>query len=153
MPKDMRKFLRRIVVVLFFRVNWKKLFVIGTILTAFRVVFQIYSLPNPLTEWITSPPLDVASYQRLINHGNKSRELELSVVTSNNQLKMTKHLAPVVLLNSTARSNRLMRVMERRARLLRRRRRKRQARILEKIVYPPPPVVPDHLQVSLILCF
>ncbi|XP_006355510.1 probable glycosyltransferase At5g03795 [Solanum tuberosum] len=141
----MRKFLRRIIAVLIFRVNWKKLFVVGTILTVFRVVFQIYSLPNPLTEWISSPPLDVSSYQRLINHGNKSRELELSV-TSDNQLKMSKHVPAVVLLNSTARTNRLMRVMERRARLLRRRRRKKQARIVEKIVYPPPPVVPDHLQ-------
>lgn len=145
----MRKFLRRIIVVLFFRVNWRKLFVIGTILTVFRVVFQISNLPNPLTEWIISPPLDVSSYQRLINHGNKSRELS---VTSDNQLKMSKHLSPVVLLNSTARTNRSIRVMARRARLLRRRRHKKHARIVEKIVYPPPPVVPDHLQVSLILC-
>ncbi|XP_060211118.1 probable glycosyltransferase At5g03795 [Lycium barbarum] len=138
----MRKFLRRIIVVLLFRVSWKKLFVIGTILTVFRVVIQISSLPNPLTEWIISPPLDVSSYQRL-NHGKNSRELS---VTSDNQLKMSEHLPTVVALNSTARTNRSIRVMERRERLLRRKRRRKHARLVEKLIYPPPPAVPDHLQ-------
>ncbi|CAN4078001.1 unnamed protein product [Withania somnifera] len=137
----MRRFLRRIIVVLLFRVNWRKLFVIGTILTVLRVIFQIYSLPYPLTEWIISPPLDVSSYQRL-NHGKNSRELS---VTSDNQLKMSKHWPTVVSLNSTALTNRSMRVLARRERLLRRRREKR-ARLVEKIIYPPPPVVPNHLQ-------
>lgn len=166
--------MRRITVVLFFTVNWRRLFVIGTILTVVRVVFQISSLPNPLTEWIISPPLDVSSYQRLINRGNNSRERSLSV-TSDNQLKMSKHLSTVVSLNSTAKTNqsmrvhklkmskrlpavvslnstaKTMRVLARRERLLRRRRQKKLS-WLKKIVYPPPPVVPDHLKVSLILC-
>ncbi|CAN4127676.1 unnamed protein product [Withania somnifera] len=115
-------------------VSWRKLFVIGTILTVFRVIFQIYSLPNPLTKWIISPPLYVSSYQRLINHGNNSRELH-------------KHLPTVVSLNSTAITNRSMKVQARRERLLRRRRQK-DARLEEHIIYPPPPVVPDHLRIE-----
>ncbi|KAK4338229.1 hypothetical protein RND71_042716 [Anisodus tanguticus] len=59
---------------------------------------------------------------------------------------MSKHLPPVVSLNSTARTNRSMRVMERRARLMRRKRHRKHARIVEKIIYLPPPAVPDHLQ-------
>ncbi|XP_075103095.1 putative glycosyltransferase At5g03795 [Nicotiana tabacum] len=138
----MRKFLRPIIVVLLFRVNWRKLFVIGTILTVFRVIFQISTLPNPLTEWVVSPPLDVSSYQHF-NRGKNSRELS---VTSDNQLKMSRHLPTVVSLQSTATTNRSKRVLERRERLLRRRRHRKHARVVEKIIYPPPPVVPDHLQ-------
>ncbi|KAM3396943.1 hypothetical protein P3S68_000455 [Capsicum galapagoense] len=105
--------------------------------------FQIYSLPNPLTGWIISPPLRVSSYQR-VNHGKNSRELS---VTSDNQSKKSKHLPAVVSLNSTARTNRSMQVLERRERLLRRRRSRMNAQL--KIIFPPPPVVPDHLQRSI----
>ncbi|KAF3660488.1 putative DNA mismatch repair protein MSH4-like [Capsicum annuum] len=173
LPNEMRKFLRRIIVVLLFRVSWKKLFVIGTILTVFRIIFQIYSLPNPLTGWIISPPLVVSSYQRA-NDGKNSRELSVTSdnqlkkskhlpavvsvnstarnsrevsVTSDNKLKMNKHLAGFVSLNSTARTNRSMQVLQRRERHLRRRRSKMNAHL--KIIFPPPPVVPDHVQRSI----
>lgn len=61
----MTKLLRKIIVFLMFRINWRKLFLIGSVLTISSVMIQISTLPYPLKEWIFPPPAAFSSFKPL----------------------------------------------------------------------------------------
>ncbi|MCD7450475.1 hypothetical protein HAX54_006546 [Datura stramonium] len=139
----MRKLLRPIIVILLFRIDWKKLFFIGAILTLFRVVFQITSLPYPLTEWILFPPLEISSSQNL-HHVMNVRELS---VRPDNQFSISQHAPLVISLNSTAGLSQRMQVPERKEQVSRQRKRRKHVGAVEKLISPPSPVrnVSNHM--------
>ncbi|XP_070047594.1 probable glycosyltransferase At5g25310 [Nicotiana tomentosiformis] len=132
----MRKLLRPIRVVLLFRIDWKKLFFIGAILTLLRLVVQISTLPHPLTEWGLFPSLEVSSY-RNSNHEKKLRELPAS---PDNRFNISQHAPLVVSLNSTYGLSQRMRVLEKREQVSRQRKLRKHVSAGEKSITPPSPV-------------
>ncbi|XP_059642903.1 probable glycosyltransferase At3g07620 [Cornus florida] len=61
----MNKLLRVILVFLMFRLDWRKFFFAGAVITLVVVVIQIHSLPNLLTVWMLSPAATFSSYEPL----------------------------------------------------------------------------------------
>ncbi|CAA2987693.1 probable glycosyltransferase At5g25310 [Olea europaea subsp. europaea] len=61
----MIKLLHHIIVFLMYRINWRKLFFIGSVLTISSVFIQISTLPYPLKEWIFPPSTVVSSFEPL----------------------------------------------------------------------------------------
>ncbi|XP_011081309.1 probable glycosyltransferase At5g03795 [Sesamum indicum] len=58
----MTKLLRTILIFLIFKIDWRKLFLVSSILTIGSVLILISSLPYPLTEWISQPHPAISSY-------------------------------------------------------------------------------------------
>ncbi|KAK4363320.1 hypothetical protein RND71_018561 [Anisodus tanguticus] len=139
----MRKLLRPIIVVLLFRIDWKKLFFIGVILTAFRVMFQMSTLPYPLTEWILFPPSEISSSGNL-NHEKNLRELPVS---TDNRFSISQHAPLVVSLNSIDGLSQKMQVLERLEQVSRQRKRRKHVNVVDKVISPPSPVrkVSNHM--------
>ncbi|KAL3647420.1 hypothetical protein CASFOL_008388 [Castilleja foliolosa] len=59
---DITKLLRIIIVFLMFRIDWKKFLLVCSILTISSILIQIYSLPYPLTQWISPPHPAISTY-------------------------------------------------------------------------------------------
>lgn len=139
----MRKLLRKIIVILLFRIDWKKLFFIGAVLTVFRVMFQISSLPYPLTEWILFPPSEISSSQNL-NHEKNLRELPVS---PDNQFSISQHAPIVVSLNSTDGLTQRLQVLERREQVSGQLKRRKHVNAVDKVISPSSPVrnVSNHM--------
>lgn len=116
----MTKLLRVCVVFLLFRIDWRKLFVVCSILTIVSVLIQIYSLPYPLTEWISPPHLAISSYKPLNTavHLGKSHSLAVGV-----QLESVRSAPAVVSLSSSAILNKSMGISNKAKKASRRRRR------------------------------
>lgn len=127
----MRKLLRQIIVILIFRIDWKKLFFVGAILTVFRVVFHIPALPYPLTGWTLFPPLEISSSQ----HSNHEKNLRELPVSPDNMFSINQHGPLVVSLNSTDGLSQRMQVLERREQVPRQRNRRKHVNAVEKL-YP-----------------
>ncbi|PSS11547.1 Glycosyltransferase [Actinidia chinensis var. chinensis] len=51
----MNNLFRHIIIILLFRIDWRKLLFVGSVISIAVVVVQIYTLPYPLTIWILSP--------------------------------------------------------------------------------------------------
>ncbi|XP_009783538.1 putative glycosyltransferase At5g25310 [Nicotiana tabacum] len=132
----MRKLLRSILVVLLFRIDWKKLFFVGAILTLLRVVVQISTLPHPLTEWSLFPSLDISSY-RNSNHEKKLRELPVS---PDNRFNISQDAPLVVSINSTYRLSQRMQALEKREQVSRQRKHRKHVTAVDKFISPPSPV-------------
>ncbi|XP_060179938.1 probable glycosyltransferase At5g25310 [Lycium barbarum] len=139
----MRKLLQPIIVVLLFRIDWKKLFFIGVILTIFRVMFQISTLPYPLTEWILFSPSEISSSGNL-NHVKNIRELP---VNTDNRFSISQHAPLVVSLSSADGLSQKMQVLERREQVTRQRQRRKHVNIVDKVISPLSPVrkVSNHM--------
>lgn len=132
----MRKLLRQMIVILLFRIDWKKLFFIGAILSVFRVVFHIPALPYPLTGWTLFPPLEISS-SRHSNHEKNLRELPAS---PDNMFSINQHAPLVVPLNSTDELSQRMQVLERREQVPRQRNRRKHVNAVDKVISLPSPV-------------
>ncbi|KAL2545290.1 Exostosin family protein [Forsythia ovata] len=137
----MTKLLRHIMVCLMFRIDWRKLFLIGSVLTITSVVIQISTLPYPLKEWIFPPPTTVSSFE------------PLNTATMGDQFE-TVHNAPVIAsLNSSTKVNELALVTKDGEKNFRRRKQRTNTKSTSTFSPPssPPPVrnmanhVPRHL--------
>ncbi|KAH6771756.1 Exostosin family protein [Perilla frutescens var. hirtella] len=95
----MTKLLRACVVFLLFRIDWRKLIVVCSILMIVSVLTQISKLPYPLTEKDSSTHSAISSYNPLNTavHLDKSRSLAVGV-----QLESVRDAPDMVLLNSSA---------------------------------------------------
>ncbi|KAK4422905.1 putative glycosyltransferase [Sesamum alatum] len=91
----MAKLLRKIVVLLMFRLDWRKLIFICAILTIVSVLIQISRLPYPLTELIFPPPISLSSYKSFNSTIYLSKQIQ-----SNN-----KDGSPMVFLDSSRQVN------------------------------------------------
>ncbi|CAK9173265.1 unnamed protein product [Ilex paraguariensis] len=143
----MNKFLRLIIIALMFRIDWRKLFIIGTIIMIPGVLFQILTLPYPLTSWIHSPQVTVPLHKSLNGAMHLS---DLSHLAWDEQSKPGRVDPLIVVLNYSVNLDRSMLIKERETEVSEKR---DESRIMEpkNIVTPPmspPPhrTVPHHLQ-------
>ncbi|KAK4729046.1 hypothetical protein R3W88_022034 [Solanum pinnatisectum] len=138
-----RKLLRKIIAILMFRIDWKKLVFIGAILTVFRIMFQISTLPYPLTEWILFPPLEISSFRNL-NHEKNLRELPVS---PDIRFNLSQHAPLVVSLNSTDGLSETLQVLERREKVSRQQNSRKHVNAVDKVIFPSSPVgkVSNHM--------
>lgn len=144
----MNKFLRPIIIVLLFRIGWRKLLFVGSIITFTGFVVQIYTLPYPLTIWILSPPETRLLYKSLNNNVRLSEKNSLARFE-----QFETHLAdPVISKNTSHELNQSVPIMEegakasrQRNRLARRRRRNMKPKILATPPPPPRKPVPHRL--------
>lgn len=133
-----------------FRIDWKKLVFIGAILTVFRIMFQISTLPYPLTEWILFPPSEISS-SRYLNHEKNLRELPAS---QDMRFNLSQHAPLVVSLNSTDRLNETQQVLERRQQVSRQQKSRKHVDAVDKVIFPSSPVrnKSNNMLVSFSLC-
>ncbi|KAL3818239.1 hypothetical protein ACJIZ3_004144 [Penstemon smallii] len=131
----MTKLFRAIIVVLMFRIDWKKLFFVCAILTIGSIVIQISSLPYPLTEWVFSPPPSILSHKSLNPTVHLGQSQSLAV---DNQLETVQDGSVANPLNSTDKVNQP---------IVKRRRGRKRKKLID-IVPPPPPLkrLPRHLE-------
>lgn len=99
------KLLRVCIVVLLFRIDWRKLIVACSILMIVSVLIQISKLPYPLTEKNSPPHSEILSYNPLNSavHLDKSRSLAVGV-----QLESVRDAQAKVSLNSSSKLDRSM---------------------------------------------
>lgn len=128
--------MRKIIAILLFRIDWKKLVFIGAILTVFRIMFQISTLPYPLTEWILFPPSDISS-SRNLNDEKNLRELPAS---RDIRFNLSQHAPLVVSLNATARLSETQQVLERREQVSRQRKSRKHVNAVDKVIFSSSPV-------------
>ncbi|PIN19949.1 Acetylglucosaminyltransferase EXT1/exostosin 1 [Handroanthus impetiginosus] len=143
----MIKLLRVIVVFLMFRIDWRKLFLVCSILTIGSVLIQISSLPYPLTEWI-SPPQPAISFYKPLNtavHLGQSQSLTVGI-----QLESVQDAPVVVSVNSSAKLNETIVISKKRKRVSQRRRRSNTAKSINMVSPSSPPRIlkklPSHIE-------
>ncbi|XP_034680976.1 probable glycosyltransferase At5g03795 isoform X3 [Vitis riparia] len=143
-----------VAVVLMYRINWKKLFVVVAIMTTAGMVLQTYTLPYPMATWFLPPQTMVSSYKSL--NGSTVHLTETLSLESAEQFQLVP-TAPVVSLNSSTELVKSVPIVEERAQVSPRknpssRRRRKNAKIdktnEQKVVFHPPPprTVPTRLQ-------
>ncbi|KAI3468977.1 hypothetical protein Pfo_025640 [Paulownia fortunei] len=143
----MTKLLRMIVVFLMFRIDWRKLFIVCSILMIGSVLIQISSLPYPLTEWISPPHPAISSYKPLNTavHLGKSHSLAVGV-----QLETVRDALMVVSLNSSAKLNQSMVISKKEKKVSKRRRRSNSVKSITMVSPPSSPRIiknlPSHLE-------
>ncbi|KAL1558922.1 putative glycosyltransferase [Salvia divinorum] len=99
----MMELLRMCLVFLLFRIKWRKLIVVCSVLTIVSVLIQISKLPYPLTE-INSPPNSAFSWYKPMNTAvNLDRSWSLAV---DEHLKSFRNAPTIVPLNSSAKLDR-----------------------------------------------
>ncbi|KAM3266628.1 putative glycosyltransferase [Capsicum annuum] len=106
-------------------------------------MFQISSLPYPLTEWILFPSLEISSSQSL-NHEKNLMELPVS---PDNRFSFSHHAAVVVSLNSTDGLSQRLQVLERREQVSTQQKRRKHVNAVDTVISPSPPVrsVSNHM--------
>ncbi|CAA0810935.1 Exostosin family protein [Striga hermonthica] len=130
----MTKPLRTIIIFLMFRIDWRKLFLVCSILTIGSVFIQISSLPYPLTQWISPPRLVISSYKPLNTalHLGETHSLAVGV-----PLETIRDAPVVVSANSSANPNQST-VMSRKERRASRRNRRRSNSVKSTNMLSPP---------------
>ncbi|XAR70479.1 Xylogalacturonan beta-1,3-xylosyltransferase [Bertholletia excelsa] len=165
----MNKLLRQIIIILLFRINWKKLLIFGFIITIIGVIVQIHRLPRPLALWIHSPPAAQMSNKSLNTSRHLSENIPLPQVdqfhthlvepvasvktstnlnsvnycTNSNSVKTSTNLYQSVPIEEDIRK------VQKRARIERMRKKKqmtREIRETKMLVLPPRKLVPPELQ-------
>lgn len=131
----MTKLLLRLIVILIFRIDWRKLFFVGAVLTIISVVIQISSLPYPLDEWIFQPPSSVSSYKQINTGVNLGKTDPLPV---NSHRETTQDSLVVDSLNSSMELNQSMVNSAKEDRVSRRRRRRRRSNVRSIDIVTPP---------------
>ncbi|XP_021856392.2 probable glycosyltransferase At5g03795 [Spinacia oleracea] len=124
----MNKLLKRLIVLLVYKIDWRKLFVILAIVTILGIVLQISLLPFPL--WLQSPLIRVSTAKDL------SSSLQLTL-THGKHWPLRQISVPVPLNSSSGLTKRVHSVQRRR-----KRRRKREDDFQVPIPPPPPPRTP-----------
>ncbi|RVX15526.1 hypothetical protein CK203_009180 [Vitis vinifera] len=158
LDNEMKRLLQLVAVVLMYRINWKKLFVVVAIMTTAGMVLQTYTLPYPMATWFLPPQTMVSSYKSL--NGSTVHLTETLSLESAEQFQLVP-TAPVVSLNSSTELVKSVPIVEERAQVSPRRnpssrRRRKNAKIdktnEQKVVFHPPPprTVPTRLQVELL---
>ncbi|XP_059657596.1 probable glycosyltransferase At5g03795 [Cornus florida] len=84
-----------------FRVNWRKLFFAGAIITIVGVAIQIYTTPYPLTGWIPEHPVTFSSYNPLNSTMILSETLSLARIEQLEPVPIT----PDIVLNASTELN------------------------------------------------
>lgn len=154
LDNEMKRLLQLVAVVLMYRINWKKLFVVVAIMTTAGMVLQTYTLPYPMATWFLPPQTMVSSYKSL--NGSTVHLTETLSLESAEQFQLVP-TAPVVSLNSSTELVKSVPIVEERAQVSPRRnpssrRRRKNAKIdktnEQKVVFHPPPprTVPTRLQ-------
>lgn len=99
----MTRLLRMFMVFLLFRIKWRKLIVVCSVLTIVSVLIQISKLPYPLTE-INSPPNSAFSWYKPMNTAvSLDRSWSMAVGV---HLKSFRNTPTIVPLNSSAKLDR-----------------------------------------------
>lgn len=138
-----------------YKVDWRKLFFVGSILTIAGVVFQMFSLSYPLNMWFLSPHVTVSSYESL----NSTIPLSETLIKLRAEEFQLVPAAPVVSVNSSIKLIQSMPVEPKRVTApVRRksisRRRKKIIKLDDKPKllppFPPRKIVPSHLQVEVL---
>ncbi|KAK3005423.1 hypothetical protein RJ639_017101 [Escallonia herrerae] len=96
--------LRMSIIVLMFRIDWRKFLFVGTSITLTGILLQISTLPYPLTIWIPPPPLAISSH-RPFNGTTRLGETATSLAQDG-------QFESVVLLNHSAEFNQPVPVLE-----------------------------------------
>lgn len=85
-----------------YRIDWRKLFFAGAIMTIVGVMLQMFTLPYPLNKWFLPPPVTLSldepfngAMELISERVNESRVQQFQVVAA----------VPIVLLNSTVELN------------------------------------------------
>ncbi|KAI7987161.1 putative glycosyltransferase [Camellia lanceoleosa] len=137
----MNNLLKQIIIILMFRIDWRKLLLVGSIITIAGVVVQIYTLPFPLTIWILSPPETRLVYKSLKTNMHLSEETSLARFE-----EFENHQAdPGGSMNTSTNLNQSASIVKDEAKATRQRARleRRRMRIMkQKNPSPPPP--PPH---------
>lgn len=144
----MNKLLRHVVIVLMFRINWKKLLILGSTITAFGVIIQILALPYPLTIWVLSPSETRLLYKSLNSHMHLNEKEPLTRLENSKSRKVDTFIS----VNGSMGSNHSVLSEKeeirarKRARMLRR---KRENELRKRMLAtPPPPPPPPRRPVS-----
>lgn len=129
----MNKLLIRLIVYFVYKIDWKKLFLVGAIILTLGSILQITFLPFPLSTWLHSPLIYISTPKSL------STSIQLS-------LRHGKHwplhqIAMPVPLNASSELKKNVRTSRRK-----RRRRNREHELPVPIPPPPPPTPPTPLQ-------
>lgn len=138
----MNKLLRRIIIILMYRINWRKLCFLGAVITLTGLVLQSPSLPYPMTKRIIDPPDTVSSYKSL----NRTFRLgEITLVSRGKKFESLPVASIFDSLNSSAKPNRAVPFGEEGeiVSLTSSRKRKIRAQIIAKPLSPPPPPPPS----------
>ncbi|GAV72820.1 Exostosin domain-containing protein [Cephalotus follicularis] len=129
------------------RIDWRKLFVVGALMTIGGAVLQSFTLPYPLNMWTLSPPV-IPSY-RIMNGTMKLRETITEARVEEFQPLLN---APVVSLNSSIELNQsvsveIQRVTTSPSTTSRRRKKKTKTNDDPKVTLPSPHrIEPSRLQ-------
>ncbi|KAG8374700.1 hypothetical protein BUALT_Bualt10G0023300 [Buddleja alternifolia] len=115
----MSRLLRRIVAILMFRIDCRKLFLVCAVLTIGSILIQISSLPYPLTEWISPPHSAIASNKHLNTAVHLDKIHSLAVLV---QPETVQDATVVVSLNSSAKQNQSVVISKKEGRVSQRRR-------------------------------
>ena len=135
----MNNLFRHIVIILLFKIDWRKLLFVGSVITIAVVVVQIYTLPYPLTIWILSPPethLVYRSFNRNMHFSDKNSLARLESLET--------HLVqPVIPVNTSNELNQSVPLVDEKGNATRQRgrssRRRRKHTKPEIILTPPAP--------------
>lgn len=133
----MNKLLRHTFVVLMFRVDWRKLFFAGAVMTIAGVVLQNFILPHPLTAWLFSPLVTVSSENFLNNNLQLSETIPLETHKQIQGVTTTS----AVLLNPME-SNQSVPVMGERSKVSEKIGKEAKADDQPLVMLPPPPPPP-----------
>ncbi|KAK6157955.1 hypothetical protein DH2020_005269 [Rehmannia glutinosa] len=128
-----------------FRIDWRKLFLVCSILTIGSVLIQISSLPYPLTEWVSpphGPHLAISPYKPLNTavHLGTSHSLAVGV-----QLETVRDATILVSSNSSAKLNHSMVIPKKEKRVSRQRRRRNNVKSISVVSPPSPPHIVKKL--------
>lgn len=133
------------------RVEWRKLFIAGAMMTIAGVVLQMFSLPYPLKAWFLATQVTVSSLDEHLN-----ATMELSSNVEHSQTFVPGALSSVNLLDSRTELNLSPPVVPERSTPRQRKKsvaRRRKNNRVKKISPPPPPppprrIIPYRLQVN-----
>ncbi|KAM7531083.1 hypothetical protein LguiB_034493 [Lonicera macranthoides] len=139
----MNKLLRQIIIILVYRISWRKLFFLGAVITLTGLVLQSPLLPYPMTKRIFDPPDTVSSYKSL----NRTFRLrEITLVSRGKKFESLPVASVFDSLNSSAKPNRVVPVGEEGEIVSQTssRNRKIRAQVIAKPLSPPPPHSPPR---------
>lgn len=156
-----------------YRIEWRRLFLMGAIMTAAGVVLQMFTLPYPLNVWFLSMPVTVTTTTTTTTtsgESNSTMKLRERVIESRVEHSRIVSAAPSVLLNSRTELSETViepdtssplepqiKAPTRQTRKSVSRRRKKNIKVKKVLPPPPPPpprrIIPYRLQVKLLPLF
>ncbi|KAH7514195.1 hypothetical protein FEM48_Zijuj11G0062900 [Ziziphus jujuba var. spinosa] len=141
-----------------YRIEWRRLFLMGAIMTAAGVVLQMFTLPYPLNVWFLSMPVTVTTTTTTTSgESNSTMKLRERVIESRVEHSRIVSAAPSVLLNSRTELSETViepdtssplepqiKAPTRQTRKSVSRRRKKNIKV-KKVLPPPPPPPPRRI--------